>query len=122
MFFKKKQKNENTEQGIAKLAKTLPRTKKVQFCYIKPQELEKSLAEDINSVLNFEPVNYYAEKNKFWQCIFFFDDEYNTIIMRFELFENDRKTYGGEYRQIDRELYSRILRKFGQKVNFDAIY
>lgn len=105
----------SAEDACSKLAKTLPRTKKVQFCYLKPLELEKSLDEDIYSVLTLEPVNYYAEKIRFWQCVFFFDDEYNNIVMRFELYENDRKTYGGRYRKISRELYAKILLKFGQK-------
>ncbi|MBD5116037.1 MAG: hypothetical protein HDT48_00800 [Ruminococcaceae bacterium] len=118
LFFKKKPKNGETEDNTARLVKTLPRSKKVQFCYLKPQELEKTLDEDISSVLAFEPVNYYAEKNRFWQCVFFFDDEYNNIVMRFELFENDRKTYGGKYRRIEKELYAKILLKFGQRVDF----
>lgn len=118
LFFKKKQKNKEAEDNTAKLAKTLPRTKKVQFCYLKPQELEKALEENISSVLDFEPVNYYAEKNRFWQCVFFFDNEYNNIVMRFELFENDRKTFGGRYRRIEKELYAKILLKFGQRVDF----
>lgn len=115
MFFRKK--STVTEDSTSKLAKTLPRTKKVQFCYLKPQELEKSLDEDITAVLTLEPVNYYAEKSRFWQCVFFFDDEYNNIVMRFELYENDRKTYGGKYRKIGKELYAKILLKFGQKLS-----
>lgn len=118
LFFKKKQKEEAAEDNIARLAKTLPRTKKVQFCHSKPQELEKALNEDINAVLTFEPVNYYAEKNRFWQCVFFFDNEYNNIVMRFELFENDRKIYGGKYRRIEKGLYAKILLKFGQRAEF----
>lgn len=118
MFFRKKSKSDTELSETSRLAKNLPRTKKVQFCYLKPQELEKSLDENISSVLALEPVNYYAEKNKFWQCVFFFDDEYNNIVMRFELYENDRKTYGGKYRKISGELYGKILLKFGQKISF----
>lgn len=74
------------------------------------------LTDDITSVLTLEPVNYYAEKNRYWQCIFFFDEEYTEIIMRFELYENDRKTFGGDYRTISKELYGKILLKFGQRL------
>lgn len=115
MFFKKKSKEE--EKGLSREAKLLPNTKKVQFCYLKPKELEEQLNENIESVLNLEPVNYYAEKNRFYQCVFFFNEDYSVIIMRFELFENDRKIYGGEYRKITKELYSRILLKFGQRLS-----
>ncbi len=113
-LFKRKPKTE--EPPAAKKAKQLANTKKVQFCYIKPKDLEQMLTDNISSVLTLEPVNYYAEKNRYWQCIFFFDDEYSEIIMRFELYENDRKTFGGEYRQISKELYSKILLKFGQRL------
>lgn len=113
-FFKRKHKTE--DPPLAKKAKLMPSAKKVQFCYIKPKELEQMLTDDITSVLTLEPVNYYAEKNRFWQCTFFFNDERTDIIMRFELYENDRKTYGGEYRQITRDLYAKILLKFGQRL------
>lgn len=114
MLFGKKPMEE--EKGLSKEAKLLPYTKKVQFCYINPKDLERQLTENIEAVLSLEPVNYYAEKNRFFQCIFFFNGDYSEIIMRFELFENDRKTFGGEYRRISKELYSRILLKFGQRI------
>ncbi len=115
MFFKKKKKEGLGENTVIEFAKTLPHTKKVQFCYLKPKELEEMLDNDINSVLKLQPVNYYAEKSRFWQCVFFFDDEYNNIVMRFELYENDRKSYNGKYRSITEELYGKILMKFGQR-------
>lgn len=114
MLFGKKTKEE--EKGPAMEAKLLPNSKKVQFCYIKLKDLERQLTENIETVLSLEPVNYYAEKNRFLQCVFFFNEDYSDIIMRFELFENDRKTFGGEYRRISKELYSRILLKFGQRI------
>ncbi len=115
MFFKKKTREE--EKPLAKQAKSLTNTKKVQFCYMKPKELENMLSDDVDLVLTLEPVNYYAEKNRFWQCIFFFDRDCSEIIMRFELFENDRKTYSGEYRRISKELFEKILMKFGQRIS-----
>ena len=115
MFFKKNKKIDFSEDFAAKLAKTLPHIKKVQFCYVKPKELENMLDNDISSVLTLQPVNYYAEKSRFWQCVFYFDDEYNNIVMRFELYENDRKSFGGRYRKIKSEIYDKILMKFGQR-------
>ncbi|MCI8604233.1 MAG: hypothetical protein HFE79_08855 [Ruminiclostridium sp.] len=117
MFFGKKKRPGFAEDSVTKYVKTLPRTKKVQFCYLKPKELEEMLDKDISSVLILQPVNYYAEKSRFWQCVFFFDDEYNNIVMRFELYEKDRKSYGGKYRRISAELYGKILMKFGQRLN-----
>ncbi len=115
MFFKRKNKEE--EKGLAKAAKALPYSKKVQFCYIKPKDLEQQLKENIHSVLEFEPVNYYAEKNRYYQCVFYFNSDCSTIIMRFELFENDIKTFEGECRQISKELFEKILLKFGQRLS-----
>ena len=54
---------------------------------------------------------YYAEKNRFWQCVFFLDDEYNNIVMRFELYENDRKTNLGKYRKVS-HYFIVILNKY----------
>ena len=105
-FFKKKtDKTESANTPLKRKAKTMPMTKKVQFCYIKPDELNMLLNGDINSVLTLEPVNYYTE-------------DYSEIIMRFELYENDRKTTATDYYEINKELYSRILLKFGQRVEF----
>ena len=99
-FFKKKTAGKDTaDTPLKRKAKAMPMTKKVQFCYIKPDELNMLLNGNISSVLTLEPVNYYAE-----------------IIMRFELYENDRKTTVTDYYEINKELYSRILLKFGQRV------
>ena len=49
---------------------------------------------------------------------FYYTEDYSEIIMRFELYENDRKTTATDYYEINKELYSRILLKFGQKVEF----
>lgn len=62
-FFKKKTAgNDTADTPLKRKAKAMPMTKKVQFCYIKPDELNMLLNGDINSVLTLEPVNYYAEK------------------------------------------------------------
>ena len=111
-------KNKTTEPPLGKRAKAMPYTKKVQFCYLDIAELKAMLTEDINSVTTLEPVNYYAEKNRYWLCVFYYTEDYSEIIMRFELYENDRKTTATDYYEINKELYSRILLKFGQRVEF----
>lgn len=116
-FFKKKTAGKDTaDTPLKRKAKSMPMTKKVQFCYIKSDELDMLLNGDINSVLMLEPVNYYAEKNRYWLCVFYYTEDYSEIIMRFELYENDRKTTATDYYEINKELYSRILLKFGQRV------
>lgn len=75
------------------------------------------LADDKSSVLTLEPVNYYAEKNKFYQCVFYYDEGYENIIMQFEHYENDRKTSSTDYYEIGFELFAKILLKFGQRVS-----
>ncbi len=116
-FFKKKTAGKDTaDTPLKRKAKAMPMTKKVQFCYIKPDELNMLLNGDINSVLTLEPVNYYAKKNRYWLCVFYYTEDYGEIIMRFELYENDRKTTATDYYEINKELYSRILLKFGQRV------
>lgn len=116
-FFKKKtEKAETPDTLLKRKAKAMPMTKKVQFCYIKPDELTTLLNGDLSSVLTLEPVNYYAEKNRYWLCVFYYTEDYSEIIMRFELYENDRKTTATDYYEINKELYSRILLKFGQRI------
>ncbi len=117
LFFGKK--NKTAEPPLSKKAKALPYTKKVQFCYLKQDELKAMLETDLNSVLALEPVNYYASKDKFYLCVFYYNEGYEEILMNFELHENDRKVWGGEYYAIDKELYRRILLKFGQRANFN---
>ena len=107
------------EPPLQKKAKSMPHTKKVQFCYLKLSELIEQLDRDINEVLTLTPVNYYAEKNRFYQCVFYYPDDYSEILMNFELYENDIKRSSTPFYSIDKELYSRILLKFGQKpVNY----
>ena len=116
-FFKKKtEKAEMPDTPLKRKAKAMPMPKKVQFCYIKPDELTTLLNGDLSSVLTLEPVNYYAEKNRYWLCVFYYTEDYSEIIMRFELYENDRKTTATDYYEINKELYSRILLKFGQRI------
>lgn len=116
-FFKKKtDKTESADTPLKRKVKAMPMTKKVQFCYIKPDELTTLLNGDLSTVLTLEPVNYYAEKNRYWLCVFYYKEDYSEIIMRFELYENDRKTTSTDYYEINKELYSRILLKFGQRV------
>lgn len=116
-FFKKKTKKaETSDTPLKRKAKAMPMTKKVQFCYIKPDELTTLLNGDLSSVLTLEPVNYYAEKNRYCLCVFYYTEDYSEIIMRFELYENDRKTTATDYYEINKELYSRILLKFGQRI------
>ena len=51
-FFKKKTDKTNTaDTPLRRKAKAMPMTKKVQFCYIKPDELNMLLNGDISSVL-----------------------------------------------------------------------
>ncbi len=115
LFFGKK--NKAAEPAISKKAKNMPYSKKVQFCFIKTDELTEMLENDISGVLTLEPVNYYASKNKFYLCVFYYNEGYEEIIMNFELHENDHKVWGGNYYIINKELYSKILLKFGQRIN-----
>ena len=75
------------------------------------------LDSDLYSVLTLEPVNYYASKNRFYQCVFSYNEGYEEIIMVFELYENDHKTASTDFYAIDKELYAKILLKFGQRIN-----
>ena len=68
-----------------KRAESLPRTKKVQFEPMKVAEAEQLLDADIRAVLGFSPVNYYATKDRYLLCTFWYTDDLSEIYMRFEL-------------------------------------
>lgn len=111
----KKAKIGKTEEE--KRAESLPRTKKVQFEPLTIAETEQKLEQDLRSVLDFTPVNYYATKNKYLLCTFYYEEDYSEVWFRFELRADDlphghTKTY-----RIDKLLMRDILRKFGQNIN-----
>lgn len=99
-----------------KLAESMPRTKKVQFEPMKLDEVEKELSEDISAVLSYEPVNYYATKNRFLQCTFYYDEDYSHIYMRFEAFVNDSAMGASKIFEIDFDMMKKILRRFGVNI------
>ena len=68
--FLKKAKIGKTEEE--KRAESLPMTKKVQFEPLTIAETEQQLEQDIRAVLGFTPVNYYATKNRYLLCTFFY--------------------------------------------------
>lgn len=96
-----------------KKAESLPRTKKVQFESQRLSDVELLIDNDINAVLSFNPVNYYATKNKYLQCMFYYAEDYSEIYMVFESYGNDRFINTGKYRKIEFSLFKSILRKFG---------
>lgn len=100
-----------------KHAESLPRTKKVQFEPMKPVEAEQLIDADIRAVLGFAPVNYYATKDRYLLCTFWYDDDYSEIYMRFELRVDDLPHGKTRLYQIDKVLMRDILRKFGQNIN-----
>lgn len=100
-----------------KRAESLPRTKKVQFEPMKVAEAEQLLDADIRAVLGFSPVNYYATKDRYLLCTFWYTDDLSEIYMRFELRVDDLPHGHTKMYQIDKVLMRDILRKFGQNIN-----
>lgn len=68
-----------TKSDIQKHAETLGKIKKVQFEPRKISEAENELDSDINIILSYNPVNYYAAKNRFLQCTFYYNLDYSDI-------------------------------------------
>lgn len=99
-----------------KRAESLPRTKKVQFDPVALEKVEEDLAADTRAVLKYSPVNYYATKNSYLLCVFYFNDDYSEIYMRFEFRADDKVKGLSRFYRIDRELLRDILRKFGQNI------
>ena len=95
----------------------MPNNKKVQFVYMMKEECEALLKDSCENVLSMEPVNYYAEKDRYYQCVFYTTEDLSEIMMQFELYEYDKKTWESAFYDIDKQLYAKILLKFGQRIN-----
>lgn len=114
-LFKKKIRLGKTEEE--KHAESLAMTKKVQF---EPQEIadvESTLDSGLREVLGFNPVNYYATKNRYLLCTFFYEEDYSEVYMQFELRRDDLPAGKSKLYKIDKVLFRDILRKFGQNIN-----
>ena len=112
--FKSKIKIGKTEEE--KRAEALPRNKKVQLEPMEIAEVEKSLNADMREVLKMNPVNYYATKNRYLLCIFWYEEDYSEVYMRFELRKDDLPAGKSKMYKIDKMLLRDILRKFGQNI------
>lgn len=99
-----------------KAAEALPKMKRVQYQPQKLSEAEATLNSDINALISFEPVNYYASKLSFLQCTFYYNEDYSTVYLQLERFDNDRATGAGAFRAADYRLLQSALRRFGQQI------
>lgn len=113
-FFKKAKILKTEEE---KQAEQMPLTKKVQFEPMSISEAEQLLDNDLRSALSFVPVNYYATKNKYLLCTFYYREDYSEIFMRFELRVDDFPKAHSKIYPIEKTLMRDILRKFGQNIN-----
>lgn len=110
-FLKKAPKSEEE-----KLAESLPRTKKVQFEDMPIARVEDAVNADVSAVLNYNPVNYYASKDMFLQCIFYYSEDYSDILMQFVRYEYDAPKGKTRMWRIDKEIMRGVMRKFGQNI------
>lgn len=107
-LFKKNAKSEEEQR-----AELLPRNKKVQFDPIDIAQVDEQLSRNVNAILEYAPANYYAMKDSYLLCVFYFGDDYSEIYMQLEFYTDDK--FKGKTRcfKVDRELMQSVLRKFG---------
>ncbi len=97
-------------------AEALPKTKKVQYTPQKLSDLIPLLNENGEALLSLEPVNYYASKNEFLQCTFYYNEDYSSVYFAVEYFQYDRAVSSTPFYRADYELMKRALRRFGQQI------
>lgn len=114
LFFRKKDKEAPSNEK--KAAKSMPRTKKVQFMPTKLHELTKLLNDDVFELTKLEPVNYYADKSSYFQCTFFYQEDYSEVYFVVEQFDNDFPRGSTPYYKGDYELMKKVVIKFGQRI------
>lgn len=110
-LFKKTAKSEDEKR-----AESLPRTKKVQFNAVPLERVEQQLGNDLRAILDYTPVNYYATKDSYLLCVFYYNEDYSEIYMRLEYCVNDVTKGKTRLFTPDKELMRDILRKFGQNI------
>ncbi len=111
LFFKKKPLISSPEK---KAAEKLPKTKKVQFLPQKIEEITELLDNDLFALTKLEPVNYYASKETFLQCTFFYNEDYSEVYFVVEYYDNDRPKGETPYYKADYELFRKTVARFGQ--------
>ena len=106
----------NTRSEEEKHAESLPLTKKVQFEALPLKQVESAMDVDLRTAVDFVPVNYYATKDKYLLCIFYYNEDYSEIYLRFEYRVDDLPRGRTKLWTIDKDLMRDILRKFGQNI------
>ena len=106
----------NTRSEEDRRAESLPLTKKVQFEALPLKQVETEMDGDLRAVIGYTPVNYYATKDKYLLCIFYYNEDYSEIYMRFEYRVDDLPRGKTKLWTIDKDLMRDILRKFGQNI------
>ncbi|MBQ8780387.1 MAG: hypothetical protein IJZ72_01735 [Oscillospiraceae bacterium] len=96
-----------------KAAMALPKTKEVQYLPRKITEVTELLEADLNNLFAFEPVNYYASKETFLKCTFFYDEEYTQVYFVIQFYKNDTPQDMTPFYKADYALMKRALTKFG---------
>ena len=116
LFFGKKKKDTDSPSNEKKAAKQMPRTKKVQFMPIKLSEITEMLDNYITVLVSLEPVNYYASKDQYLQCTFFFKEDYSEVYFSLEYIDRDFSKGSTPYYKADYELMKKVVMKFGQRI------
>ena len=114
LFFKKKEKEEVSNEK--KAAKSMPCTKKVQFMPMKISEVRDLLDRDPTALSALQPVNYYASKDAYLQCTFYFREDYSEVYFNLEYFDKDYPKGSTPYYKGDYELMKKAVMKFGQRI------
>ena len=114
LFFRKKEKEAPSNEKKAALS--MPKTKKVQFTPVKIPELTALLNSDLYELTKLTPVNYYADKNSFLQCTFFYNEDYTDVYFVVQLFENDFPRASTPYYEADYDLMRKTVIRFGQRI------
>ena len=112
MFFRKK----IFKSAEQKAAEALPKTKKVQYVTVDINELKQKLDENQDELTKLEPVNYYASKDTFLQCTFYYNEDYSTVYFNVEYFAGDRAMLTTPYYKSDYALMKKALRFFGVQI------
>ena len=61
-------------------------------------------------------MNYYASKDTYLQCTFYFREDYSEVYFNLEYFDRDYPKGSTAYYKADYELMKKVVMKFGQRI------
>lgn len=113
-FFKSKKAGENTP--VSKKISSM-KCRKISYVYTDFNSLCNGMQADCSYILKLEPVNYYAEKNKYIVANIYTSNGFDENYVQFFKYTSERECGKSDIFPLDRYTLSKTLAKVGIIIN-----